>query len=521
MPLRPRRLPSFAAVLGALLLVTGCPESSTITQIVLRIEMSPDIEVPCDVEAIDVEVPGVADDRIEAYVLGTDATLPVQITLIDGPTEPFDVTIVGERAGEGAAFEQVVTLPGFVSGKSRLAVVTIDEACGAECEPKVLAAEDLTAYTPVVNTYEPTRCQTPEVCGNGIDDDGDGKTDGEDEECASDECDPECGEGLECFGGLCRTNNIVRYVASAGGAPAASACERTESVTIIEATGGTSDAVAYVDLREEAAEDAGFEFYFYGRRVYGAWVGVDGWVAFDFTPGEDPSAPTVGTGGDPNQNVNLDSSAAPPGIYPFWYGMKLRTNGPGKVCAARILGDDPDGDGELLPPVRQLQLAWDLGCFNGTSVCPAGSTGNDRIYLRVVLDAVKAGSSLSDKNGRIRIGAGGAGKSQRSDEFPELAVYGRDRAAEDGPLATIGLKDGVAPACLPHSGDIADDDASIPQRCDVFSGRCPGNTACGFTQVPDLFYERDGKKLMQPVSILEGTPPQNTGDSIVFTPAGP
>jgi hypothetical protein len=513
------RVRSVVAIV-AMALLGSCAKSSTVTQIVVRIDLEPTLKVPCAIDSIDIEVPGVEDSLIEEYSLEDNARLPIQITLIDGPTGPFDIVVVGRKAGQDApVLEQVVTLPGFVSGKSKLALVKLDSACGSDCEPQVISAAELADYAPIGDTYAAARCDVVEICGNGIDDDNDGDTDNEDSECVT--CTPVCAGDEECFAGVCRTLNVVRYETKQALSAADDACQRPDKEVLLVAGDGV-DAAGYVPIYNAAptGENPSMDFFFYGRRVHGVWIGVDGWMAFDFDPGQEASPPALGVGGDRNKNQPLDAAGVPAGIYPFWHGLQLRTtNSEPKVCVWK------DQESASDPVATQLQIGWNLGCFNESSSCPGDTENPDKIHLRVVLDAADLSEDrLWERAGRIQIGLGGGGSmglSQLSTEYPELAIYGRD--PENDLYVTMGLKDVAPAACEAHTGDIADGDTvAIAQKCNVFTGRCPGtNVPCGFSQYPDPFYSVGDQVLMESSAIIPDTTPLNEGASIYFYAAGP
>lgn len=496
-----------ASLSGPLLLV-GCGDPSTPTQIVLRIDLGGDLKVPCDLDRLDVEIPGVDAAETRAALLTGRAEIPLQVTLVDnGSREPFEVTVVALRGETQRVITQRVKLPGFRAGKAQLAEVTLTGLCGDDCALVDRSTGTLPAYT-AADTREPAKCNVGPV-----------------------DCEPEgCGEDEECFDGVCRNVNVARYVVSrnpAGQLPIA--CERfdnEEQVVEILGGAGTVDARAYVDFQARAGQyaDSGLRFFFYGRRVFGAWVGVDGWVLFDFTPGEDAQAPTPGADGNSNANVSLSSAEAPAGIYPFWSGLRLHDT-ISAVCVSRISDDDwTPAEGETAPPLKSIQIAWDYMCFAGVEGCPGDRT-QERLSFQVVLDAASSDTPLPGESGRVSVGWGGSNRAHRSAARPDEAVYGRDQAMDR--YVTVGLKDSIAAACEAHTGDVADDDdATIEQRCDVFSGRCPDGSPCGFSQLPDLFYARgDASLLLQSESFFDSPddalPPAIPKGSLVFTPAEP
>ncbi|MCA9602523.1 MAG: hypothetical protein KC417_10880, partial [Myxococcales bacterium] len=179
-----------------------------VTQVVIRIDMDSNLEIPCDLRNLSIEIPGVDDAKITDLALTNSTELPLQVTLVDGPKSPVTVTIYGYKSDAATrTLEQRVVLPGFQSGKSLLANVTLTN-CGLDCDDITMTEADLKTYAPVAsgNRHNPTVCTSePERCSNGEDDDADGLIDGDDPDCAtSEQCVPGCTGEQACYEGTCR-----------------------------------------------------------------------------------------------------------------------------------------------------------------------------------------------------------------------------------------------------------------------------------------------------------------------------
>ena len=99
------------------------------------------------------------------------------------------------------------------------------------------------------------------------------------------------------------------------------------------------------DAEEAVALPFGFQLY--DREVSTAWLGVNGYVAF-----EEAATPTRAS------SVNGAPDFPRPGILPFW--DDLRTSGEG-ICVATS-GSAPS---------RILWITWKRACFGNTLACPA------------------------------------------------------------------------------------------------------------------------------------------------------
>jgi hypothetical protein len=356
------------------------------TQIVIAIDT--DLGVPCDLDAVEVELVG-ATTRVLPPIAATE--LPTTVTVVPGPAREIRVRVRAMR--EEAERFVVEGTVAFEEDRSLLLPVVLAAAClDAPCASPAVApfggslppAETRPACDRELDAGVPVDgCMVSDELCNGVDEDCD---DAIDEEVT--DCEPSH---------VCRDGRCARRVA-------AYAISDTNTVAMpVSACDQGSPTVYFPNSsdEEETSVPLPFPFTFYGDTYETMVLSTWGHVRF----GEAPPAPLL------TARAGLDSESRPgPAAYVLFDRLRTRAAG---VCVST---QGVDG-------AQQLVITWDDLCFaRQTFFCDGG----DRLTFHLVLD--EATGSLDYFYETMRVNSAEAGR-------------------ENGLTATIGLKGPDAPAC--------------------------------------------------------------------------